>query len=81
MQTGDWNLFFENGGLWMSGPYVRGERHGVWTTQYETGVKESSGLFSNGRRTGMWEFWSVDGLPDTARSGEYDGFNKAEPPE
>lgn len=70
VKDGQWNFWYSNGQLQMTGHYKDGVQHGKFTWWRENGQKQAEGEYVNGQMHGEWTTWHPNGLKETV--GQYE---------
>ena len=60
-EDGPWELYHENGQIFMKGTYVDGEQEGLWESFHTDGSLRGKGLYMNNKRDGIWEYYFPSG--------------------
>ena len=57
----EYELFYPNGDIRVSGTYVDDKSHGFWEGYYPNGQLKSIGEYNNGELVGHWVWYYEDG--------------------
>ena len=57
----EYELFYPNGDIRVSGTYVDDKAHGFWEGYYPNGQLKSIGEYNNGELVGHWVWYYEDG--------------------